>query len=267
MLLIGPTRSGKGTIARVLTALLGPHNVCGPTLASFAQNFGLQTLIGKPLAIVSDARLSTKTDQATVVERLLSISGEDSLDIDRKYRDQWHGKLPTRLMILSNELPRLTESSGALVARFLVLQTTRKFLGNENENLTDELLVELPGILLWAIEGWRRRRARTGRRFVQPESGKQLLNELSELASPVSVFVEEHCIVDRTHRVYIEDLYQAWRKWCYSTGRREPGNPHTFGRDLRAVVPSIQTVQVRADGDRRRAYDGIGLRSAPAQSG
>ena len=30
MLLIGPTRSGKGTIARVLAALLGKGNVAGP---------------------------------------------------------------------------------------------------------------------------------------------------------------------------------------------------------------------------------------------
>jgi phage/plasmid-associated DNA primase len=32
------------------------------------------------------------------------------------------------------------------------------FEGRENENLTDELLTELPGILNWAIEGWRRLR-------------------------------------------------------------------------------------------------------------
>ncbi len=34
LMLIGPRRSGKGTIARVLTALVGRSNVCGPTLAS-----------------------------------------------------------------------------------------------------------------------------------------------------------------------------------------------------------------------------------------
>jgi putative DNA primase/helicase len=58
MLLIGPTRSGKGTIARVLAALLGKGNVAGPTLASLGTNFGLSPLLGKPLAVVSDARLA-----------------------------------------------------------------------------------------------------------------------------------------------------------------------------------------------------------------
>ena len=55
LLLIGPTRAGKGVIARVLKALVGRGNYAGPTLASLGTNFGLSPLIGKPLAIVSDA--------------------------------------------------------------------------------------------------------------------------------------------------------------------------------------------------------------------
>jgi putative DNA primase/helicase len=89
LLLVGPPRSGKGTIARVLTALVGRDNTAGPTLASLGQNFGLSPLLGKPLAVVSDARLGG--DTFTVVERLLSISGEDAITVDRKYRDPWTG--------------------------------------------------------------------------------------------------------------------------------------------------------------------------------
>lgn len=88
-LLVGPKRAGKGTIARVLTALLGRENVAGPTLASLGQNFGLSPLIGKQAAIISDARLGSRADQSAITERLLSISGEDTLTVDRKYRDPW----------------------------------------------------------------------------------------------------------------------------------------------------------------------------------
>ena len=55
-------RSGKGTIARALTGLLGMHNTAAPTLAGLTQNFGLQPLIGKPLAVVSNARLAARSD-------------------------------------------------------------------------------------------------------------------------------------------------------------------------------------------------------------
>ena len=120
-LLVGPPRSGKGTIGRVLTGLLGAHNVAAPTLAGLTQNFGLQNLIGKPLALVSDARLSSKADGTIAVERLLSISGEDVLTVDRKYRDPWTGRLPSRFLVLTNELPRFTDASGALASRFVIL--------------------------------------------------------------------------------------------------------------------------------------------------
>ena len=131
-LLVGPKRSGKGTIARVLTGLLGAHNTAAPTLAALTQNFGLQPLIGKPLAIISDARLGASADSMIAVERLLSISGEDTLTIDRKYREPWTGRLPTRFMILTNELPRFTDSSGALASRFVVSILPTSFYGREN---------------------------------------------------------------------------------------------------------------------------------------
>ncbi len=109
---IGPMRSGRGTIARLMSALIGPENVAGPRLSALATNFGLEPLVGKPLAIIGDARLSGRTDTGAIVEAMLSISGEDTVTIDRKHRAPWTGKLPTRLMLLSNELPRLPDQSG-----------------------------------------------------------------------------------------------------------------------------------------------------------
>jgi putative DNA primase/helicase len=61
LLMVGPTRGGKGVIARTLTALIGKENVAGPTLNSLGGDFGLAPLIGKPLAIISDARFVGKT--------------------------------------------------------------------------------------------------------------------------------------------------------------------------------------------------------------
>jgi putative DNA primase/helicase len=44
LLMIGPTRGGKGIIARILSALIGPANVAGPTLSSLGGEFGLAPL-------------------------------------------------------------------------------------------------------------------------------------------------------------------------------------------------------------------------------
>jgi putative DNA primase/helicase len=153
LLIVGPPRSGKGTVARVLRVLLGPANVVAPPLASLQQNFGLAPLIGKSLAIVADARVSGRSDIALMVERLLSISGEDAQTIDRKYREPLTSQLPTRFMLLTNELPWLKDASGALASRMLVLRLERSWLGQEDRGLTDRLLAQAPGILNWAVAG------------------------------------------------------------------------------------------------------------------
>ena len=259
-LIVGPKRSGKGTIARILTALLGKENVAGPTLSGLSQNFGLAPLIGKPLAVVSDARLGGRVDAHAIAERLLAITGEDSLSVDRKIRDAWTGQLPTRFVILTNELPRLTDASGALASRFLVFRLVKSFYGQEDLALTHNLLAELPAILRWAMDG-RDRLAERGH-FKQPESAGQEVEELADLGSPIGAFVRECCVIDPLYSQECSTMFEAWVTWCRENGRDHPGTTHLFGRDLRAAVASVQTQQKRDPTDntkRYRAYAGIAL--------
>jgi putative DNA primase/helicase len=255
-MLVGPRRSGKGTIGRVLTQLIGPGNVCAPTLASLGGPFGLQPLLGKTVALISDARLSGRTDTAVVVERLLAISGEDAQTIDRKFLSPTTQKLPVRFTILTNELPRLKDSSGALASRLLILRLTESFYRREDPTLTDRLLRELPGILLWAMRGWSRLRMRG--HFVQPAASERLVDDMEDLASPVGAFVKERCRIGAGLSAPVKDVYSAWLSWCEEKGR-EPTNEQVFGRDLHAVVPGMEVARPR-DGEKRiRIYEGITL--------
>jgi len=253
MLLVGAKRSGKGTIARILARLIGSGNICGPTTSGLAGPFGLQPLIGKILAVVSDARFAGD-NIAAVVERLLCISGEDTLTIDRKYLGSVTMKLPTRFMFLTNELPRLSETSGALAGRFVILRFTQSFFGREDLSLTEKLVPELPGILKWAVEGWHNLR-REGR-FVEPESGRAASEALEDLLSPIGAFVRECCQVGLVLRCDLKGLYDAWRQWCSDNGRDHPGTVQSFSRDLQAAVPHAKTRRSNITG---RFIEGVQL--------
>jgi putative DNA primase/helicase len=255
LLLIGPTRSGKGTIARMLAELVGRGHVAGPTLASLGTNFGLSPLLGKPLAIVSDARLGSAPADA-VVERLLSITGEDMLTVDRKFKEPWSGKLSTRFVILSNELPKFRDASGAIANRLVILQMTESFLGREDRALDLRLRAELPGILAWALQGLDRL-VHNGR-FTVPSSSDDATNLMMDLASPVSAFVRERCRRGPSEDVSRDRLYDAWKVWSEDNGHRA-GAKSTFGRDIRAVVPEVKVTQPTIGAGRVRMYVGIGL--------
>jgi len=258
-LFVGPPRSGKGTIMHVVRSLMGKQNIASPTLNQFERPFGLQSLVGKSLAIIGDARLGGRADQAVISERLLSISGEDSIDVDRKHRDLVTLRLKTRLVILSNEMPKLTDASGALASRFVLLTTAKSFLGEEDTGLKRRLEPELPGLLRWAIDGWHRLREQGA--FWPPESSTDATVELKEFASPISHFLEDRCRSEDSLEVGIGPLYDAWVAWCKESGRDHPGTRQSFARDLRAVLPRVKTrYHRRPDGTRSRVYYGLGLR-------
>jgi len=257
LLLVGPTRAGKGAIARVLGALVGSANVAGPTLTGLAQDFGLAPLLGKPLAVISDARLAGRNSHV-VVERLLAISGEDTITVNRKYKDQWTGKLPCRFMVISNELPQLGDASAAIAGRFVALLLTRSWLGEEDPELESEIHAELPGILNWTLGGLERLE-REGR-FTRPASTEEAYLALQNLASPVGAFVRDCCEVEHGREVPVDELWAAWKAWAEDNGHAR-STKQVLGRDLRAAHPSVKVSRPRDGEDRQRVYHGINLKA------
>lgn len=255
-MIIGPKRSGKGTIARILESVIGPDNVVAPTLTGLSTNFGKQPLIGKRVAIIGDARISGKVDTAVISEHILSVTGEDLVTIDRKNRDAWTGKMDTKFVLISNELPRLADASGALASRFIVLLLVRSFFGSEDRGLYQKLIRERSGILRWAIAGYDRLCERGY--FLQPDSANEAVRELEDLGSPIGAFVRDKCVIDPSQVVLAADLYEAFTAWCGEQGRGMVSTLQTFGRDLRAAVPGLRVTQPR-EFNQKRCYQGIGL--------
>ena len=180
--------------------------------------------------------------------------------IDRKNLQPVTLKLPTRFVVVTNELPRLSDASGALVSRMILLRTPNSFYGREDHSLTDKLLTELPGIFLWAALGWQSLRLRG--HFVQPDCALELLGDLNDLSSPISAFVRDRCDVDSAASVAVDDLYAAWKSWCEASGKVRVSDKPTFGRDLLASVSNIRKTRPHGeDGGRFYAYEGIGLKS------
>ena len=249
LLIVGPKRSGKGTIARVAEAMIGAANCCSPTMGAMAQNFGMASLIGKRLAVFGDARISGRSDTAIIVDRLLSLSGGDLQTISRKYRDEWIGTPETRITILSNEIPKLADASGAMASRFLLLELKRSFFGKEDHGLQEALLEELPGILNWALDGLDRLTTRG--RFAELSSSIDGLEAMTALGSPITSFVRERCEVKPGMATACKTLYAAWCEWCEEQGISRVSAMEVFGRDLKAAYPECERKQFRSGGGTR----------------
>lgn len=257
----GPRRSGKGTIGRVMRRLVGEANTTAPSLNSLgATTFGLEPLLAKQLAVISDMRLSNKTDEAALAENLLRITGEDSVSVNRKNRSALEVTLGVRFVVMTNEVPKFADRSGALVGRFIVLPMRQSFFGREDSTLTDRVMAELPGILNWAVEGWRRVRE-TGR-IKQPEGGGEVAEQMLDLASPMPRFLDECCLLGADLSVEKGELFRAFRAWFHnSTGQAYRSPESVFARDLySATDKAVGASKLRDKGGRLNLFSGIDLK-------
>jgi P4 family phage/plasmid primase-like protien len=256
--IIGPRRSGKGTINKILVALLGQHNTVAPQLEELCDTFGLQPWLGKLLASFTDAR-APERNRSAVVSQLLRIVGGDTITVNRKNKDSWNGYLPTRIVVYSNEVLQLTENSNALTGRMIVLKMSKSFYQNEDTELSYKLEQELSGIFNWAMEGLQRRLARGGH-FVQPKTGVELLELMAELGNPIGSFVEDALVFDADSKVSKDEVFACYKHWALKKSI-VPGTELAFKRRFLAATQEhrIESALDRSDGNRAHVYRGIRL--------
>jgi putative DNA primase/helicase len=259
--LYGVRRGGKGTVARVFEALIGPDNTASVTLKSLTGAFGEQPLIGKSLAMVTDANWKVR-DVETAVEALKSISGEDSRDVNRKHRETWHGKLGARFVILGNDEPEFKDASGALLGRMIHIYFGRSVFGREDPTLTSRLIAELPGIFNWSLDGLRALTARG--HLTVPGASRESERDIARSTSPVAGFIEDRiAIMDPAvgAAAWLDDLYAAYTAWCIDNGQRFDLHKTQFAKALRSACSGQVEVrrERRTAGNPQPRYYGLAL--------
>ena len=256
--IIGPRRSGKGTINKVLVSLLGQHNTVAPELGELGDSFGLQPWLGKLLASFTDARAPDR-NRSAVVGQLLRIVGGDTVTVNRKNKEAWNGYLPTRIMIYSNEALQLTENSNALTGRMVVLKMSNSFYGKEDTELSYKLESELSGIFNWALEGLRRRLDRGGY-FKQPKSGEIYLELMQEIGNVIGAFSEDALEFEPTAATPKDDIFRCYKQWAIK--KNIPvGTDLAFKRRFLAATQEyrVDADTIRENGSRVHVYRGVKL--------
>jgi putative DNA primase/helicase len=237
-MLVGPARSGKGTIAKILEKLVGRESMYSTTFSRIGGTFGQASFVGKSVVLFPDAHMGQWGERDSITEMLKSISGEDIQSIPRKYKEDWVGKLGARFVIMTNMLPEFPDASGAFASRFVTVQIDVSHIGAENTQLFDQdLAPELPGILNWALEGLTDLRNAGG--FSITESSRQIQSTMDLSNNPVRAFAEEHLTFSskKTRNKPLSakcDIYNAYRVWCSENGVAQM-SAIAFGRKLMAV--------------------------------
>lgn len=211
--LYGLPRSGKGTIIRVLGTLLGP-TARTSEFSGFGGPHALSAIVGAKLLSFPEVKVDHRGIGATM-GRLLSIIGNDPITVNPKNRDEYSTTVNTRVMFASNDLPRkLADIHGGLVARLMFFETRGSWVGREDPTLEAKITAEMPGILKWAVEGWRD--LHESGRFVDSPSSDRVKRVFQRRSSDAAEFVEERMDVTGRHEDAIPwiAVREMWREWC-----------------------------------------------------
>lgn len=214
MLLLGPPRSGKGTIGHLLETLVGDANYIGAALESFAKDDFIDGLTYRTVAFSGDtAKTVSANNREMIIERIKKISSGDPVEFGRKWKSRGNIRLPTRLTFAANHIPRLFDDSGALAGRVLLLPFEVSFLDREDPHLIDRLKPEIEGLAIWALQGLARLNARG--KFTLPEASRDEIEFMNDSYSPLRVFMRECCQLGDTNAITsCTEAYDRYRAWA-----------------------------------------------------
>jgi putative DNA primase/helicase len=141
----------------------------------------------------------------------------------------------------------------------IVLKMTKSFFDHEDTELSFKLEKELAGIFNWAMEGLKRRLARGGH-FIQPDTGRSLLELMAELGNPIGSFVEDALEFDALGTVSKDDVFTCYKRWALAKSL-PPGTELAFKRRFLAATQEhrIDVDVDRTNGNRIHIYRGIKL--------
>lgn len=235
LFLVGDSGTGKSTVMRVLTAMLGESNCTNYPVEDLKKNFTIAGMYGKLLNWSDE--VEKKITGGTEQKLKWYIAGT-RMTADRKYLSALSFKPTARLAVCVNEWPQFKDATNGIWRRILCIPV-KKVLAKEEQRdgVVDELLAELPGVFNWALEGYRR--LTTQGHFTPSEEGSIELAAIQAEQQTVSSFVRSQVLPKETGFVRNPDLFLGYKRWCESQGLHAEGTIRVLLAEIRKQHPAV----------------------------
>lgn len=255
-LLYGEGGNGKGTLLRVIRALLGRENVSSISMHQLVDDrFATAGLYGKTANISGDLSSRFLSDPQILKE----ITGGDSINASRKFGHSFEFVPYAVPVFASNEFFRTSDNSAGWRRRWEVIDFVQRVEGN---GAFDEQLLfdDAPGIFNYAMEGLRRVMGRG--RFDPPRVAREATTRLHDAADPFMMWLDEDEAVTQgpDESSPSADVYKRYSGWCRRNGY-SPLASGPFGLRLKQI--GVTRTRPREGLSRVVRYQGISVMLLP----
>ena len=167
------------------------------------------------------------------------MTGGDTLKGRPLYGSYVEFKITGKLWLATNSLPQINNSDHGIWRRIMAIPFNRTFTAQEQDKaLQSKLMVELPGILNWALKGcleWQQEGLNP------PSVIEEQVAEYKSSMDSISQFLRDECEVQPDCSYPASQFYSAYRNWCLTVGKK----PKTSAAFKRAMESSPSVYQKR----------------------
>lgn len=256
MIFLGRGANGKGVLSNVIQALHGgivgtdggKHGVAALSLDTL-KDFALETAVGSNL-VICDEMPKRGIDE----QRLKSLIAGEIVPVNRKNRPVLSLGLTAKWLVLGNHLPAIADNSVGFWRRWDVVPFDVTIPEAERDPLLAETIIhdELPGVLLWALEGLVRLLQRGRFDHVLPAPMKAALASARLIADSVASWVDE-CDVGSSDECTTtkSQVYEHYVDYAKSGGMSPTSAPRFWLR-MKDHFDGLREERPRRNGDRAR---------------
>ena len=214
-ILYGTGANGKSVFLTILQLLLGEFAI-STSMDTFKDRHQNNAQIPNDLAALCGKRFvkSTELKEGTRLneERIKNITGDESIQARFLHKEFFDFFPEFKVWLGVNHKPVIRGTDEAIWRRPKLIPFEAYFPPEtRDENLLNTLKSELPGILLWAIDGchlWQKEG------LILPEKVKKATSDYREESDIIGEFLSECTIQEEGKRVKAGDLWKAYEKWC-----------------------------------------------------
>lgn len=218
LMISGNGGEGKSRIGKVLFEIMGYKNTISGSVSNLdngaAARFNKVKLLGK-LCMIDDDMDMSALEKTEFLKQL--ITAEIPLEIEPKGSPAFQALLYTRILAFGNSpISALYDRSYGFFRRQILLVAKPVPKGRINDkHLTEKLLAEKEGILLWCIKGLERLIANDFEFTVSDQAKENLRRSERESNNIISFMESEHDFkFDAAGQIHSQELYWAYESWC-----------------------------------------------------
>lgn len=226
--IIGGPGTGKSTLVNLMVKMMKSYHKTIDLNQLATNRFLLATIAGKRLITSVEASAGVRLEDG-IYKTLVS---DDVVLADVKNRDPIEFIPQGKIVWAMNNLPYVSDRSGAVYSRVKIVPMTRQIPRTEWDlQLDEKLSAELPGIFNFALQGLKRLREQG--HFTRVEQSEKLSDEYRKMQDIYTAFLEdsEWCILDDEQSTKATQLYQTFSSWARAAGINHHASKISIARE------------------------------------